>query len=152
MSTVTPSQTIGPFLHIGISDSFGAELVPPDAPGAIRLHGSVLDGAGDGVSDAVVELWQDGVGFARCDTRDGGRFAFVVRRPERAPFFEVGVFARGLLKRVATRLYFPDASADPVLSAVDPERRATLVAAQEPDGSLLFDIRLQGDRETVFFA
>ena len=151
MNAVTPSQTIGPFLHIGISDSFGAELVPPGAPGAVRLHGSVLDGTGEGVPDAVVELWQDGAGFARCDTRNGGRFAFVVVRPERAPFFEVGVFARGLLKRVATRVYFPDPPDDPVLSTVDPERRATLVAAAEPDGSLRFEIRLQGDRETVFF-
>jgi protocatechuate 3,4-dioxygenase, alpha subunit len=151
MTAPTPSQTIGPFLHIGITDSFGAELVPAGTPGAIRLHGRVLDGAGEGVLDAVVELWQDGVGFARCDTRDGGRFAFLVVRPERAPFFEVGVFARGLLKRVATRLYFPDPPTDAVLSALDPARRATLVAAAEPDGSLRFDIRLQGDGETVFF-
>ncbi len=151
MGSPTPSQTIGPFLHIGISDSFGAELVPPEAPGAIRLHGTVLDGAGDGVPDAVVELWQDGAGFARCDTRDGGRFAFVVVRPESAPYFEVGVFARGLLNRVATRLYFPDPPADSVLSALEPRRRATLVATAEPDGSLQWEIRLQGDDETVFF-
>jgi protocatechuate 3,4-dioxygenase, alpha subunit len=129
---------------------YGNLRVDPADSGAIRLHGSVLDGAGDGVPDAVVELWQDGVGFARCDTRDGGRFAFVVVKPERAPFYEAGVFARGLLQRVATRLYFPDAPVDAVLSALDPGRRETLVAAAEPDGSLRFDIRLQGDGETVF--
>jgi protocatechuate 3,4-dioxygenase alpha subunit len=152
LSGITPSQTIGPFLHLGMSDTFGAELVPADGPGAIRLRGSVLDGAGLGVLDAVVELWQDGVGLARCDTRDGGRFAFVLVKPERAGWFEVGVFARGLLKRVATRMYFPDAAADAVLEAVDPARRETLVAVAEADGSLRFDIRLQGDAETVFFA
>ncbi len=150
MSSPTPSQTIGPFLHIGMSDSFGAELIQAGSPGAIRLHGSVLDGAGEGVPDAVVELWQDGAGLARCDTRDGGRFAFVVTRPDCA-FFEVGVFARGLLNRVATRLYFPDTPADDLLTAIDPGRRATLIAVAEADGSLRWDIRLQGDGETVFF-
>jgi protocatechuate 3,4-dioxygenase alpha subunit len=152
VNAVTPSQTIGPFLLLGLSDAFGAELVPADAPGAIRLHGSVLDGAAAGVPDAVVELWQDGAGFARCDTRHGGRFEFVVVRPGRADWFEVGVFARGLLKRVATRFYFPDAAADVVLDGIEPGRRATLLASAEPDGSLRFDIRLQGDAETVFFA
>jgi protocatechuate 3,4-dioxygenase, alpha subunit len=147
---VTPSQTIGPFLLIGMSDAFGAELCPPDAPGAVRLHGSVLDGAGEGVSDAVVELWQDGAGFARADTRDGGRFALVVVEPA-CGFFEVGVFARGLLQRVTTRMYFPGRDADPGLTAIEPERRATLMAIAEPDGSLRFDIRLQGEAETVFF-
>jgi protocatechuate 3,4-dioxygenase alpha subunit len=68
----------------------------------------------------------------------------------------VSVFARGLLDRVVTRMYFPDEqtanAADPVLSSI-PElsRRATLIAVPEPEGELRFDIRLQGEHETVFF-
>ena len=154
MSGVTPSQTVGPFLHIGLSDSFGARL---DAA-AIRLHGSVLDGAGDPVPDAVVELWAARVGLVRSDTRGDGRFAVEVRKPpatEGAPCFEVAVFARGLLKQVVTRVYFPDEAeanaVDPVLAGVDPDRRSTLVAVEETDGSLRFDIRLQGPGETVCF-
>ena len=68
----------------------------------------------------------------------------------------MSVFARGLLKRVVTRMYFPDETvanaADPVLSGVDEPRRSTLVAVPEPDGSLSFDVHLQGPDETVFFA
>jgi protocatechuate 3,4-dioxygenase alpha subunit len=143
----TPSQTVGPFLHIGLMDCYGPELVAPDSPGALRVWGCVLDGAGEPVTDALVEIWHPEAGFGRSDTRDGGRFAFVVAK---APHFEVAVFARGLLKQVVTRMYFPDEPADAVLSAVDPERRATLVAV--PDGAALrFDIRLQGPGETVFF-
>ena len=143
----TPSQTAGPYLHIGLMDCYGPELVAPDAPGALRVSGVVLDGAGEPVTDALVEIWHPAVGFGRSDTRDGGRFAFVVAK---APHFEIAVFARGLLKQVVTRMYFPDEPADAVLSAVDRERRATLVAV--PDGTeLRFDIRLQGPGETVFF-
>jgi protocatechuate 3,4-dioxygenase, alpha subunit len=73
-----------------------------------------------------------------------------------APHIDVSVFARGVLKRMVTRIYFPDEAeangADPILSAIeDPEERATLVARQE-DGELRFDIHLQGDRQTAFFA
>ena len=143
----TPSQTVGPFLHIGLMDCYGPELVAPDAPGALRVSGMVLDGAGEPVTDALVELWHPAVGFGRSDTRDGGRFTFVVAR---APYFDVAVFARGLLKQVVTRMYFPDEPADAVLAAIVPERRETLVAV--PDGAdLRWDIRLQGPDETVFF-
>jgi protocatechuate 3,4-dioxygenase alpha subunit len=155
--TPTPSQTAGPFLHLGLSRSFGHELVPADAAGAVRVVGTVLDGAGQPATDALIELWQgDGV-LGRSETV-GGRFAFVVSKPRgevQAPHVAVCVFARGLLKQVVTRMYFPDEpeanAADPVLSAVDPERRETLIAVAEPDG-LRFDIRLQGEGETVFFA
>ena len=103
-------------------------------------------------------------GFGRSGTEDEGRFELVTVKPGavpypdgrlQAPHLVVGVFARGLLKRLATRMYFPDEeaanAADPVLALVAPERRATLVAVQE-DGFLRFDIRLQGAGETVFFA
>ena len=71
-----------------------------------------------------------------------------------APHIEVSVLARGLLKRLATRIYFPDEAeaneADPVLSSLEPEQRSTLVA-RDDGGVLRFDIRLQGEGETVFF-
>ena len=155
-AVVTPSQTVGPFLHIGLSESYGNELVSPGDQGAVRVRGHVLDGAGEPVTDALVELWRaDGV--ARSDTVDGG-FSFVTVKPavERgAPHLVLAVFARGLLKHVVTRMYFPDEveanAEDPVLARIEPGRRATLVAVEEPDG-LRFDIRLQGEHETVFFA
>jgi protocatechuate 3,4-dioxygenase alpha subunit len=156
--TPTPSQTAGPFLHIGLSQSFGSELVPPGAEGAVRIFGTVLDGVGEPVTDALVEIWQPDGAFGRSGTVDGGRFAFVACKPDagpQAPHLEVCVFARGLLKQVVTRMYFPDEpeanAADSVLSTVDPERRRTLTAVEDPDG-LRFDIRLQGPHETVFFA
>ena len=127
--------------------------------GDVRIHGRVLDGAGEPVPDALVEISAPGGAFGRSDTRDGG-FDLVAVKPEplegQAPCLEVSVFARGLLKRVVTRIYFPDEAeanaADPVLSGVDAGRRSTLVAVPEPDGSLRFDVRLQGPDETVFFA
>jgi protocatechuate 3,4-dioxygenase, alpha subunit len=158
----TPSQTVGPYLTIGLVGRIGPELVPD---GPVRVVGRVLDGAGDGVPDGLVEVWQaDAAGsyspglFGRSDTREAGRFAFTTVRPGevegQAPHLEVSVFARGLLKRVVTRMYFPDEpanEADPVLASVEAGRRGTLVAVPEADGSLRFDIHLQGDRETVFF-
>ncbi len=105
MTAPTPSQTIGPFLHIGISDSFGAELVPAGTPGAIRLHGRVLDGAGEGVLDAVVELWQDGVGLR--PLRYPGRWAIRLRRRQAG--------ACALLRGGGVRAGAPEACRDPSL-------------------------------------
>jgi protocatechuate 3,4-dioxygenase, alpha subunit len=168
----TPSQTVGPFFSIGLGVRPQNELVEASTSDAVRLSGSVLDGAGAGVADAMVEIWQadrdggyrDGFGWGRCGTDGSGRFSFVTVKPgavadpagwRQAPHLTVLVFARGLLKPVLTRMYFPDEQpandADPVLSALGDEARATLVA--EPDGdALTFDIRLQGDRQTTFFA
>src|SRR5262249_31361872 len=164
MLPITPSQTVGPFLHIGLWRSYGSELVPAGTPGAVRIAGTVLDGAGEPVPDALVEIWQAGpdgrytqsAGFRRGGTVDAGRFPFATVKPGpvpwpkgglQAPHLEVGVFARGLLKRAVTRMYFPDEgeanAADPVLSAIDPGRRSTLLAHAE-GGGLRFDIRLQG--------
>ncbi len=174
----TPSQTVGPFFSFGLVDGvIGPELVPPGAPGAVRIRGLVLDGAGEPVPDAMVEIWQadpggryadsaeaDFRGFGRSGTEPDGWYEFVTVKPGRvpgpngvlqAPHLDVGVFARGLLKRLVTRIYFPDeeqANADdPILRAIEPAAAATLVAQPEQSG-LRFDIHLQGDRQTAFFA
>ena len=195
---LTPSQTIGPFLAIGLPWPDGPFVVPEGTPGAITISGLVLDGAGEPVPDALIETWQaapDGSfahpddprgpgaawrpgaggagiagfrGFGRCPTDAGGRYRIITLRPgalpgpggrTEAPHIDVSVFARGLLDRVVTRIYFPDEAAanaaDPVLAAITADdRRATLIAVAEPGagpGTFRFDIRLQSGRETVFF-
>ena len=156
MAASTPSQTIGPFFHLVLGSPGPAHLVADDHPGAFVLEGQVFDGAAEGVGDALVELW-DGARFGRCHTESDGSFSFVVAKPrpiDGAPHFVVSVFARGLLARLVTRCYFPDEVAnasDAVLAAVPTARRDTLVAVATYDG-LRFDICLQGERETVFFA
>ncbi len=186
---LTPSQTAGPFLAIGLPWPDGPYVVDEDAPGVIMISGQVLDGAGAAVPDALVETWQaapDGSfahpddprgasdpvfrRFGRCPTDAQGRYQICTLRPgalpwpggqgaTEAPHLDVSVFARGLLDRVVTRIYFPDEqdanAADPVLRSIgDPDRRGTLIAAADPGsgpGVFRFDIRLQGGRETVFF-
>ena len=144
--TRTPSQTIGPFFHLSLCDRPANELTA----GGIRLSGRVLDGGDEPVDDALVELWHPEVGFGRCETDADGRFEFVVAEPGDG-YLEVMVFARGLLKHVVTRVYFPSAD-DAFLASLDERDRSTLVAQAEGDDSLRFDIYLQGERETVFFA
>ncbi len=172
--TATPGQTIGPFFHYALPYERGHELVPPATPGAVRLHGTVYDGSGAPIPDALLEIRQaapdgtvpavegsrrrDGVftGWGRCATDPGGRYSFTTLEPRpvdgRAPMFAVVLLARGLLNRLFTRAYVPGeaAGADPFLSGLPTDQRDTLVAAREPDGSLRFDIHLQGDRETLF--
>ena len=157
----TPSQTVGPFFSIGLLGASANEV----APEGVVVSGRVLDGAGEPVPDAMVEIWQadeDGryrpdVGWGRSGCDEHGRYTFVTRKPGsvdgQAPHLMVLTFARGLLKPVLTRMYFPDEEQangeDPVLSAVgDP---STLIANTGARG-LEFDIRLQGEGETVFFA
>jgi protocatechuate 3,4-dioxygenase, alpha subunit len=160
----TPSQTVGPFFGFALPFEAGAETVDVGAPGALRIEGRLLDGAGDPVPDGLLEVWQGGQ-FARCRTDAEGAFHFSVRKPPppapgpdgrpQAPHLNVTIFARGLLKHLLTRVYFPDEAAanaaDPVLSLAEEDRRQTLVAREE-GGVLLFDIHLQGAAETVFFA
>jgi protocatechuate 3,4-dioxygenase, alpha subunit len=189
---LTPSQTVGPFLAVGLPWPDGPFVVAQDTPGAITIAGRVLDGAGEAVPDALIETWQadpDGRfahpddprgaagqrgrgpgfrGFGRCPTDQAGRYRIVTLKPgalpgpdggTEAPHLDVSVFARGLLDRVVTRIYFADESAanaaDPVLTAIgDAQRAATLIATAElggGPGKFRFDIRLQGGRETVFF-
>ena len=165
---LTPSQTVGPFLHLVLPWPDGPDVVPPDRPDAIWLRGLVLDGDGVPLDDALVETWQadehgrydspDFRGFGRSPTDAQGRWAIRTVKPGRvgaqAPHVAVSVFARGLLTRVVTRIYFADETeandADPVLAVVPVTRRATLLAAPSADG-YSFDVRLQGEGETVFF-
>ena len=143
----TPSQTVGPFFAIGLPHR-------PLAPDGVELTGRLLDGQGEPMPDGVVEVLDPVSGaWGRSGTDADGRFRFVV--PREATRLEAFVFARGLLRHQLTRVYFPDEAAanaaDPVLSSLDPADRATLVAAADGDG-LRFDIRMQGDSQTVFFA
>jgi protocatechuate 3,4-dioxygenase alpha subunit len=153
----TPSQTVGPFFGFAMPFPGGEN----SAPEGLRIEGQLIDGAGEPVPDGLVEVWH-GEQFARCRTDPEGLFHFVVRKPPpssgpdgrtQAPHLEVNVFARGLMRHLPTRMYFPDEAAanaaDPALELAG-ERRDTLVARQE-DGALRFDIRLQGEGETVFF-
>jgi len=154
----TPSQTVGPFFGMALPFAGGPDAVPSQARGAIRIEGRVLDGAGAPVPDALLEAWS-GDQFARSRTDPEGAFHFALRKPDgsrgSAPHFELTVFARGLLRHLATRVYFPDEAeanaADAALRRVPAARRHTLVARR--DGAVLvFDVRLQGEDETVFFA
>ena len=160
MPAPTPPQTVGPFFSIGLCTRPQHELVPERSEGAMTIRGRVTDGDGEPVPDAVVEAWdRGGRRFGRCGTDAAGAYRLVSARPAggggQAPHLAVLVFARGLLKPLITRIYLPDEedanAADPVLSALDPGERATLVARPDGDG-LRFDIRLQGDGQTTFFA
>ena len=183
---LTPSQTVGPFFHDALLAEDRSELVRPDHPRAVRIEGTVYDGAGEPVPDAMVEIWQaDGAGryddptvdhevppldpetfsgFGRSGTDADGRFSFVTVKPgpvpdpegsPQAPHVMVSVFARGLHKRLVTRIYFPDEkdanSSDPVLSTLeDPKLRDSLIARKDT-GVLRFDVHLQGENQTAFF-
>jgi protocatechuate 3,4-dioxygenase alpha subunit len=181
---LTPSQTVGPFLHLALAWPDGPDVVPDGTSGAFWIRGRVLDGVGDPVPDALVETWQADAngrfdhpddprgptpldppgfrGFGRCPTDAEGRWAIrtvkpgVVPAPDggaAAPHLAVSVFARGLLDRVVTRMYFGDEgranAADPLLRALPDDARTTLVAGPSEDG-YRFDIRLQGEHETAF--
>jgi len=174
----TPSQTVGPFFGYALPYPGGPDVRAPWQPDAIRLHGVVYDGAGDPIPDAVIEVWgadaagrastergsfqrdQHGfTGFGRAAVDRDGHYSFTTIKPGTAragsaPYLLVTVFARGVLHHLFTRAYFDDESeanaTDPLLSSIDPARRSTLVAASDAPASYRFDIRLQGDDETVF--
>lgn len=172
----TPGQTVGPFFAYGLEFPKQHEVAFPHSPGAIVLGGTVYDGAGAPIPDALVEIFAadaDGsvsrargafrrddhtfTGFGRAFTNDEGHYEFWTQEPGgTAAFFAAIVFARGLPNKLHTRIYVPgdDAAlaADPLLSSLDADERASLVATRTPDGHLHHDIRLQGEKETVFLA
>ncbi|MEN8582560.1 protocatechuate 3,4-dioxygenase subunit alpha [Burkholderia sp. RS01] len=176
--TATPGQTVGPFYGYALPYEKDRELLAPGSPGSIRLQGTVYDGAGHPIPDAILEIWhpdaegnivrrtgslvRDGytfTGFGRSAVGNTGVYTFTTvnpgpTEPGAAAFISVAVFARGLMNRLFTRVYLPentDALAkDPLLSSLDPERRKTLIARRDADGGLTWDIRLQGEDETVF--
>ena len=165
MSGATPSQTVGPFFAFGLCVRDQRHLVAAGHPGAVTGAGRVLDGAGEPVVDAMVEVWQrdergerpDGFGFGRCGTDADGRYELVTVKPggPGAPAIDVLVFARGLLKPVRTRLYFPGEpanAADPLLAGLEPAEREALTGVVEGDGRFRFDVHLQGERQTPFIA
>ena len=196
----TPWQTVGPFFHYALPWKGGADLVGASALGArpelmpeahdqlarsrpkgavqgeiIEIRGRIIDGAGEPVPDALVEIWQadhEGnyagdadagfVGFGRCATGEDGAFGFRTIMPGRvagpgnsvqAPHLAVGILGRGLLKRLVTRIYFGDRAGldeDPILAFVPAARRGTLIAKRDGE-AYRFDIHVQGKDETVFF-
>jgi protocatechuate 3,4-dioxygenase alpha subunit len=181
----TPSATVGPYLAIGLTWDDGIWAAAEGTEGGFWIRGQVFDGAGDLVPDAMIETWQADPnggfpspedprgpasypgfrGYARAATvHPPGEFGIFTLKPGRvpdgegglqAPHIDVSVFARGILDRVVTRIYFADEAEgnaeDPVLRSVPEDRRDTLIAQKADDGYRL-DIHLQGDRETVFFA
>jgi protocatechuate 3,4-dioxygenase alpha subunit len=155
----TASQTVGPYYTLGLCRRTENELADPNRADALELAGQLFDGEGVPIVDGLIEIW-DAAGrrWGRSGTDSEGRFSFVVTKPDalpgQAPRLDVFVFARGLLRHQLTRIYFPDEAEandrDPLLSSLDKGDRATLLAEQD-DGALRFDVRMQGELATVFF-
>ncbi len=198
----SPSQTAGPYVHIGLiphqagfnifQKNFSNVLVAPDTAGErIRIEGRIFDGSGSSARDVMVEIWQANAagrynhpadrqedkptdptfrGWGRTGTNfETGLYTFETIKPgavigrkghrPMAPHVNVWLAARGINIGLSTRMYFSDEAEanarDPVLNIVEPqERRDTLIAQREERGGeivYVFDIHLQGERETVFF-
>jgi len=199
MSEITPSQTVGPYFAYGLTphsrcdwkpdnrfdwkQSVGSNLITPDVSGdKIRIEGQILDGDGQPINDAMIEIWQADSqgryahprdtralpnaafkGHGRSATDKSGVYVFDTVKPgpvpgpngkPQAPHIMFCIFSRGMLRQVYTRLYFEDEKAnaeDPILALVPADRRGTLIAKKTGAGAYRFDIRVQGDNETVFF-
>jgi len=191
----TPSQTAGPYVHIGLTPNYcdiggvyetdlGSAMVNDKTLGErITVTGRVLDGAGALVRDAVIEIWQadsaglynspsemrgtadpNFAGWGRCPTRaEDGVFSFDTVKPGRVPFKDgrkmaphitFWIVARGINIGLHTRMYFPEEAeaneADPLLLRIEHRERVDTLIAVREGSTYTFDIRLQGDRETVF--
>jgi protocatechuate 3,4-dioxygenase alpha subunit len=181
----TTSQTVGPFFSIALTRLKKTELAGPAVSGGrVTIAGRVVDADGKGVPDALLEIWQANSqgkyahpedtqdkpiepgfqGYGRIPTDENGKFSFTTIKPGlvpgpdgklQAPHIAVSVFCRGLLRRLVTRIYFPNEAAnaaDYVLNLVEPARRATLIAkATTGQGALEWNVILSGGEETVFF-
>lgn len=189
----TPSQTAGPYVHIGCAPAhagldgpfpdLGRVMLSPQAKGErITVTGCVIDGAGVVLKDALVEIWQADAaglypgrgedrgradphftGFGRCASdADTGEFRFETIRPGpapsrdgqmMAPHITFWIVARGINSGLHTRMYFPEdeLAGDPLLSQIQPRERLRSLVAEKRDDGYRFEIRLQGEQETVFF-
>jgi protocatechuate 3,4-dioxygenase alpha subunit len=165
---LTPFQTVGPFFHLALASEGGSPTTEGGAVGpTIRIEGTVRDGKGERVTDALLEIWQadaaGGAAVVRAATDASGAYSMETAMSERvagpaetlqAPHLLVAVFARGILTRLVTRIYFdgePTNDADPILALVPAPRRGTLIARRLADRAYRFDVILQGEGETVFF-
>ena len=172
MEARTPSQTIGPFFHEGLRWKDGGNVTFAEPGRRVVLTGRMLDGSGAPVGDAMMETWQLSPsgkppaaakgearphGFGRVEVAKDGAFRIETLMPGgAAPFIDVSIYARGLLKALRTRVYLaPEEAvrADPAMKplAASP-RLKTLIAARSGGDEYRWDIRLQGEGETVFFA
>jgi protocatechuate 3,4-dioxygenase, alpha subunit len=175
----TPSQTVGPFFRLGVDELAVDDVSRGDNGLCITIEGTVFDGAGEPVTDALIETWQadvDGVyprvqsagefrGFGRVATDDNGHFRLRTVKPGlvpapngsmQAPHLVIAIFMRGLLKHLVTRIYFEYDAAnetDLILNLVEPSRRRTLMATRQPGTGDVYtwDVHLQGQDETAFF-
>jgi protocatechuate 3,4-dioxygenase alpha subunit len=182
----TTSQTVGPFFKIGFEWLNRDNLIGDGVSGErVTIQGRIFDGDGAPVPDAIVEVWQANAhgkydhpedtqdkplepgfkGYGRIPVSPEGLFRLATIKPgpvpglngkEQAPHLLISIFMRGLLKRLVTRMYFPDDernATDPILSLVEPARRSTLIAKKTAGGpgTLEWNVVLQGPEETVFF-
>jgi len=182
----TTSQTVGPFFKIGLQWLYRDNLVGEGVSGErVTIQGRIFDGDGVPVPDAIVEIWQANAhgkyahpedtqdkplepgfkGYGRVPANPEGGFRFATIKPgpvpgpngkDQAPHIAISIFMRGVLRRLVTRIYFPDDprnAADFILNLVEPARRATLIAKKTAgDLSVLeWNVVLQGPDETVFF-
>jgi protocatechuate 3,4-dioxygenase, alpha subunit len=184
----TTSQTVGPFFKIGLQQLYRDNLAGEGVSGQrVTIQGRVLDGDGNPVPDAILEIWQANAhgkyahpedaqdkplepgfkGYGRVPTNSDGSFRFATIKPgpapgpdgkPQAPHLLISVFMRGVLRRLVTRIYFPNEpsnAADFILNLVEPARRATLIAIPKASagdaGTLEWNVVLQGADETVFF-
>jgi protocatechuate 3,4-dioxygenase alpha subunit len=192
----TPSQTAGPYVHIGCAPNFcgitgvyeadlGAAMVNDKTLGErITIRGRIFDGTGTALRDALLEVWQadskglfnspselrgtadpNFTGWGRCPTNmETGEFAFETVKPGQVPFKDgrlmaphitVWIVARGINIGLQTRIYFDDEQAandqDPILTRIEHKNRVPTLIARREGSAYLFDIHLQGDKETIFF-
>ncbi|WVT75855.1 protocatechuate 3,4-dioxygenase subunit alpha (plasmid) [Sinorhizobium chiapasense] len=191
----TPSQTAGPYVHIGLTPNFcgiggvyetdlGARMVNEQTLGErITITGRVIDGAGTPLKDALVEIWQADAaglynsptemrgsadpnfsGWGRCPTAaDDGVFTFETVKPGPVPFKDgrpmaphvtFWIVARGINVGLHTRMYFPEEAeanaVDPLLARIEHRHRVATLVATGAAPNYVFDIHLQGEKETVF--
>ncbi len=182
----TSSQTVGPYFRIGLRWLNHDNLVGEGVSGErVTIQGRVFDGDGVPVRDAILEIWQANAhgkydhpedtqdkllepgfkGYGRVPVNDEGMFRFATIKPgpvpgpegrDQAPHLVVSVFMRGVLRRMVTRIYFPDDPRNPsdfILNLVEPARRFTLIAKKTASGpgALEWNVVLQGPDETAFF-